>query len=467
MTNLVSNSTKNKSKTKSAYQCTECGTVLSQWVGQCPDCGAWNCIEEYVVTSTVKPAKAMLGQGYSGKTGQTMQLNEVETTVMSRLPTGLLELDRVLGGGLVAGSVVLLGGEPGIGKSTLLLQTLSQLSQSETVFYLTGEESLEQVAMRAKRLSLQHTDLQIGLETNIEVIINLAQKSKAKIICIDSIQTLCSPHLQAAPGTVSQVKECTHQLVSFAKTHDAAVFIVGHVTKEGALAGPRVLEHMVDTVLYFEGSSDNRFRMVRAQKNRFGAVGELGIFAMTDTGLKPVNNPSSMWLSKPTEPVPGSLVSAVWEGTRPLLIEVQALVDDSGHNGSRRVAVGIEAARLTLILAVLSRHGGLSLGQQDVFVNIVGGIKITETGADLSLLLSIVSSFKNSPLDTSVLAFGEVGLTGEIRPVQGGQERIKAAIKHGFKTILVPYGNRPKVLELSGVTVRPFKTVQEVLDFLS
>lgn len=379
-----------------------------------------------------------------------------------RLGTGLSELDRVLGGGLVAGSVTLIGGDPGIGKSTVLLQTLAYLSQSKSTLYVTGEESLQQVKLRAHRLDLPAEGLRLLAETHVERILAIASTEKPQIMVIDSIQTLYTEILQAAPGSVSQVRESAAQLVRFAKQTGTALFLVGHVTKEGAIAGPRVLEHMVDTVLYFEGQSDSRFRVIRAVKNRFGAVNELGIFAMTDRGLKEVQNPSAIFLSRSAKPTAGSIVMVTWEGSRPMLVEVQALVDESHLANPRRVTLGLDHNRLALALAVLHRHGGIITYNQDVFVNVVGGVRVNETAADLAVLLAVLSSLKDRPLPNDLVVFGEVGLAGEIRPVQSGQERLKEAAKHGFKKAIVPQGNAPKGT-MEGMEVLPVSRLSEAL----
>ena len=372
------------------------------------------------------------------------RMTEVDLQDELRLSSGLKELDRVLGGGVVMGSVVLIGGDPGIGKSTLLLQALSHLSQKNKVLYVTGEESLQQVTLRARRLGFGEEPLLLLADTQIERILNLAHKEKPQVLVIDSIQTVHTELLQSAPGSVSQVRESAAQLTSFAKKTNTALFLVGHVTKEGTLAGPRVLEHMVDTVLYFEGEADNRYRMVRAFKNRFGAVNELGIFAMTDKGLREVNNPSAIFLSRYPQPVSGSVIMATKEGTRPLLVEVQALVDQSHMANPRRVGVGLDTQRLAMLLAILHRHGGIVTHDQDVFVNVVGGVQVTETAADLPVILAVMSSLRNRPLPQDLIVFGELGLAGEIRPIQGGQERLREAVKHGFKRAIVPFANAPK-----------------------
>lgn len=441
-------------KPKTQFACSECGSVFPKWSGQCADCGAWNSLLE----STSEPAVLTRGgrAGYTGQAQAVTTLSAVSLVADPRIPTGLDELDRVLGGGLVEGSVVLIGGDPGIGKSTILLQTMVHLGQHCAALYVTGEESLQQVAMRAKRLELPADHLRLMAETSIENILATARKETPRVMVVDSIQTVYSETLTAAPGGVSQVRECAAALVRYAKQTGTALFLVGHVTKEGALAGPRVLEHMVDSVLYFEGEQDSRFRVIRAVKNRFGAVNELGVFAMTDRGLREVSNPSAIFLSREDGAIPGSIVMVTREGSRPLLVEMQALVDDSQMGNPRRVAVGIDPNRLAMLLAVLHRHGGVATLGMDVFVNVVGGVKVLETGSDLAVLMAVMSSLRNLPLDTRLIAFGEVGLSGEIRPVPNGQERLREAAKHGFTRAIVPRANLPKGtidgLELVGVT---------------
>ncbi len=428
-------------KTKSIYVCNSCGASASKWLGQCGDCGAWNSYSEQVDAPTAKSGRF---GGFAGALSEVVELSAVQTVGVARWPTGAAELDRVLGGGLVPGSVVLLGGDPGVGKSTLLLQTCCNLATRHHALYVTGEESLEQVSLRSQRLGLQQAPLKLLAETQVERIIATAQQQKPHIMVVDSVQTLYTELLQSAPGGVSQVRESAAQLTRFAKQSGTALFLVGHVTKDGALAGPRVLEHMVDAVLYFEGESDGRYRLVRAVKNRFGAVNELGVFAMTEGGLKEVKNPSAIFLSRASDPVPGSLVTATWEGTRPILVEVQALVDEARGGNPRRVAVGLDGNRLSMLLAVLHRHGGVITYDQDVFLNVVGGVRVLETSADLAQLLAVVSSLRNRILPHDCIAFGEVGLAGELRPVPNGQDRLREAAKHGFKRAIVPKGNAPR-----------------------
>lgn len=446
-------------KTKTRFICNQCAAVFSQWTGQCTHCGVWNAISEESVTPTSKHSR--IGN-YANQRSAVTLVEDVVLNDEIRMDCSLSELNRVLGGGLVDGSVVLIGGDPGIGKSTLLLQTLANLSLEQKVLYVTGEESLQQVAMRAKRLQLPTANLRLLAETQVEAIINHAEKDQPRIMVIDSVQTIFTDTISSAPGGVSQVRESAAQLVRFAKMTQTAVFLVGHVTKEGALAGPRVLEHMVDCVLYFEGQSDSRFRVIRAIKNRFGAVNELGVFAMTDKGLKEVANPSAIFLSRQPEPTPGSAVMVTWEGSRPMLVEVQALVDEAHGQQAKRVTAGLEHNRLAILLAVLHRHGGIATFDQDVFINVVGGVKVTETGSDLALLAAVVSSLRNRVFASDTIIFGEVGLAGEIRPVQSGQERLKEAAKHGFKRAIVPYANAPK--QAVGIEIEAVKHIQDMLE---
>lgn len=434
-------------KNKRIYGCTECGATFSKWAGQCGECQAWNTLVETVVdiTPTGGTGSASGRSGHwAGQAAQVRTLAEVSTEEVPRQPSGSSELDRVLGGGLVTGSVVLIGGDPGIGKSTILLQTLCQLAESMPALYVTGEESQQQVAMRARRLGLPEERLRVMTETCIESIIATARVEKPRVMVVDSIQTIFTEQLQSAPGGVAQVRESAALLVRYAKQSGTAIFLVGHVTKEGSLAGPRVLEHMVDTVLYFEGEADGRLRMLRAVKNRFGAVNELGVFAMTDKGLKEVSNPSAIFLSRYETPIPGSVVMSTWEGSRPMLVEVQALVDTSHLGNPRRVTLGLDQNRLAMLLAVLHRHGGVATYDQDVFVNVVGGVKVLETAVDLALLAAVMSSLRDRPLPMDLMVFGELGLSGEIRPVPSGQERLKEAAKHGFTRAIVPRANAPK-----------------------
>lgn len=426
------------SKTKTAYVCQQCSATFPKWGGQCGECGQWNSLVEEVITVSSRLTH------YAGAQTTAHYFAQVPCTQENRFSTGFKEFDRVLGGGLVEGSVVLLGGDPGIGKSTILLQTVCELGKQQKALYITGEESLQQLTSRANRLGIKADYLGLLAETQVEKILQVMIEFKPKVVIIDSIQTLFSQEIHSAPGSVSQVRESAAQLVRFAKQTQTALFLVGHVTKEGQLAGPRVLEHMVDTVLYFEGESDSRYRLIRAIKNRFGAVNELGVFGMTEAGLREVTNPSAIFLANHLPSTPGSAILVTWEGTRPLLVEVQALVDTSYLANPRRVAIGFDQNRLALLLAVLHRHAGIATYQKDVFVNIVGGLKITETAADLAILLAIFSSLRNQPLPEKLVVFGEIGLAGEIRPVQSGSERVKEAAKHGFTQAIIPKGNAPK-----------------------
>ncbi len=438
-------------KAKSIYSCTECGAVSPKWQGQCPGCALWNTLVETVAEASAATSR----YAGSGAASRPQQLSEIRPREEPRLPSGLEEFDRVLGGGLVAGGVVLIGGDPGIGKSTLLLQALAKMAAAkQVVLYVSGEESAEQVALRARRLQVPTEGLALLAEISLErVLATLAgQKPAVAVAVIDSIQTMYSEALQSAPGSVAQVRECAAQLTRYAKQTGTAIILVGHVTKEGALAGPRVLEHIVDTVLYFEGDAHSSFRLVRAVKNRFGAVNELGVFAMTERGLRGVSNPSALFLSQHPQPVSGSCVMVTQEGTRPLLVEIQALVDTSHSPSPRRLTVGLEQNRLAMLLAVLHRHAGLVCFDQDVFVNAVGGVRIAEPAADLAVLAAIVSSLQNKPLHSKLIAFGEVGLAGEIRPAPRGQERLKEAAKLGFTHALIPKANAPKQA-IAGLTV--------------
>ncbi|NNF52599.1 MAG: DNA repair protein RadA [Gammaproteobacteria bacterium] len=445
-------------KAKTVYGCEACGAQAPKWQGQCPDCGAWNTLVEQaaVVGPSGGQAIAILSQGIQ-------RLGEAAASDEMRASTGIGELDRVLGGGLVPGSVTLLGGDPGIGKSTLLLQASAAMNSTFDVLYVTGEESLRQVGMRASRLGLEADNLSLLPETCVERLVAMAGKAKPGAVIVDSIQTIYSEALQSAPGSVAQLRETAAQLVRFAKSTGCAVILVGHVTKEGVIAGPRVLEHMVDTVLYFESDAGSRYRVIRAVKNRFGAANELGVFAMTEGGLKEVRNPSAIFLSRHERPVAGSIVMVTREGSRPLLVEVQALVDDSLGQAPRRVTVGLEQNRLALLLAVLHRHGGVSLAGQDVFVNVVGGIRVAETAADLPAMIAAVSSFRDQVLNPKLVMFGEVGLAGEIRPVPFGEERLAQAAKHGFKRAVVPTANVPRK-PLDGLKVTGVARVEDALE---
>jgi DNA repair protein RadA/Sms len=424
---------------KTVHTCTECGGAAPKWQGQCPQCGAWNTLVE----SVAAPA-AMRFESVAGARSVITSLGSVKPQQNERIPTGLEEFDRVLGGGLVAGGVVLLGGDPGIGKSTLLLQAAAALGATRRTLYVTGEESVEQIALRAQRLGLVNAPVELLAEVQLEAIVAAITATRPEIVIVDSIQTVYTEALQSAPGSVAQVRECAAQLTRLAKQRGVVVIFVGHVTKEGAIAGPRVLEHIVDAVLYFEGDPHSSFRLVRAVKNRFGAANELGVFGMTERGLKGVSNPSALFLSQHRDAVAGSAIVATLEGSRPLLVEIQALVDPVQGGMPRRLAVGLDPQRLALLLAVLHRHGGVDTGGYDVFVNAVGGVRILEPAADLAALLAIDSSLKNRPLPSKSIVFGEVGLAGEIRPVQRGQERIREASKLGFTTVLIPAANKPR-----------------------
>ena len=445
-------------KAKSIYSCTECGGQALKWQGQCPHCQGWNTLVETVAEAA--PAANRFGQ--IAEAGRLQRLSEVEAREEHRIPTGIEEFDRVLGGGLVPGGVVLLGGDPGIGKSTLLLQALAAIGRTHKVLYVTGEESSEQVALHARRLGVDARGVHVLPEINLEKIQAALAAEKPEIAVLDSIQTLYSGQLQSAPGSVAQVRECAAQLTRVAKSTGIAIVLIGHVTKEGALAGPRVLEHMVDTVLYFEGDTHSSFRLIRAFKNRYGAVNELGVFAMTEKGLKGVSNPSALFLSQHGSEVAGSCVMVTQEGTRPMLVEVQALVDEAHAPNPRRLSVGLEQNRLALLLAVLHRHAGIACFDQDVFVNAVGGVRITEPAADLAVLMAVVSSLKNQPLPAGIVVFGEVGLAGEVRPVQRGQERLREAAKLGFTQALIPHANRPRQ-PIAGMTVLAVRRIEEAV----
>jgi DNA repair protein RadA/Sms len=448
-------------KPKSAYVCNACGARYPKWAGQCQECGAWNSLQE-VAEPRRRPAER--GVGYAGlvDANRIETLAEVSPEERRRVQSGIGELDRVLGGGLVAGSVVLIGGDPGIGKSTLLLQASAALAAEQPVLYVSGEESPQQIGLRARRLGLSGGGIRLLAETCVEQILAHAEQERPRVMVVDSIQTLYTETLQSAPGSVSQVRESAAQLVRFAKQRDTVVFLVGHVTKDGALAGPRVLEHMVDTVLYFEGEHGGPFRIVRSIKNRFGAVNELGVFAMGDQGLREVKNPSAIFLSRHDQPVSGSLVMVTREGTRPLLVEVQALVDESPLANPRRVALGLDQNRLSMLLAVLHRHGGIGMFNQDVFVNVVGGVRIAETAADLPVLLAVLSSYRDRPLPLDLAAFGEIGLSGEVRPVPNGPDRLREAVKHGIRRAIVPKGNAPKE-GVEGLEITVVRTLGEAL----
>ena len=446
---------------KTVYTCRDCGGTSAKWLGKCPHCNAWNTLDESVLEPAGAPGRNSRFQALA-KSLPVATLSEIQTTTTLRVSTGQEELDRVLGGGIVAGGVVLIGGDPGIGKSTLLLQALDSMSGRMRVLYVTGEESGAQVALRARRLGLPGTQVRVLAEIQLERIAAALDAEQPAFCVIDSIQTVYSDQLTSAPGSVAQVRECAAQLTRLAKTTGCAMVLVGHVTKEGALAGPRVLEHIVDTVLYFEGDTHSSFRLVRAIKNRFGAVNEIGVFAMTERGLKGVSNPSAIFLSTHGAPVPGSCVMVTLEGTRPLLVELQALVD-SGGPSPRRLSVGLDRDRLAMLLAVLHRHAGVACMDQDVFVNAVGGVRIGEPAADLAVLLAIQSSLRGRPLPRGFIAFGEVGLAGEVRPAPRGQERLKEAAKLGFSIALVPKANAPKK-PIEGLTVHAVERIEQAIE---
>ena len=448
-------------KSKTAYQCRECGGNSSKWQGQCPHCFVWNSLEETIIESKMPSRFAALS-----KTNELTKLDDVKALSIPKRKTNISEFDRVLGGGFVPGGVILIGGDPGIGKSTILIQALSKITQDPkdncNVIYVSGEESKEQIAMRAKRLELEVSDISILSEINLEKIVNVVQKTKPNVVVIDSIQTIYSEEMTSAPGSVTQVRECSAQLTRIAKQFDITMLLVGHVTKEGALAGPRVLEHIVDTVLYFEGDPSSSFRMIRAFKNRFGAVNELGVFAMTEKGLKEVTNPSALFLSHHHKEVN---ITCIQEGSRPMLIEIQALVDNAHGHSPKRLSVGLDQNRLAMLLASLNRHAGIACFDQDVFVNAVGGVKITEPGVDLAILCAIVSSLTNQPLDQKTVIFGEIGLAGEVRPVQRGQERLKEAAKLGFTKAIIPKANQAKQ-KIDSIEIFPVDNLSQAIKLL-
>src|SRR3989338_7250982 len=452
-------------KTKTIFTCAHCDAQYNKWQGQCLECGKWNTVSEEIALANPKASTNPRAAGFAGVLSEITAISDVKIETQSRIKSGLDEFDLILGGGLVSDSAVLIGGDPGVGKSTILLQILANMSKTHRPLYVTGEESLQQLAMRAKRLQLPLDNLSLLAETNVEKIMVACENFQPKIVVIDSIQTIYTDFITSAPGGVSQVRESAAKLVMIAKQKGIALFIVGHVTKDGTIAGPRVLEHMVDAVLYFEGQNDSRYRVIRAVKNRFGAVNEVGIFAMTENGLKQVSNPSAIFLSTHQEATPGSVVTVTWEGSRPLLVEVQALVDESHLANPRRVTVGLDHNRLSMLLAVLHRHAGIATYDQDVFANVVGGLRVMETAADLAVVLSVIASLKNKCLPPELIVFGEVGLSGEIRPVSNGQERIKEAVKHGFKKAIIPKGNAPKS-SINGMEIIAVDHLQQVLAHL-
>src|SRR3954463_5113099 len=450
-------------KDKTIYSCTDCGGNTPKWQGKCPNCGAWNTLIETVAESPVAGRHRFASLA---KSSAVAVLSEIEASEIERQPTGIGELDRVLGGGIVEGGVVLIGGDPGIGKSTLLLQALDGLQRAQVpALYVTGEESGAQVALRSRRLGLDNSQVSVLAEIQLEKILATITATQPAVAVIDSIQTVYSDQLTSAPGSVAQVRECAAHLTRIAKSLGTSIVLVGHVTKEGALAGPRVLEHMVDTVLYFEGDTHSSFRLVRAIKNRFGAVNEIGVFAMTERGLKGVSNPSAIFLSTHAEPVPGTCVLVTLEGTRPLLVEIQALVD-SGGPSPRRLSVGLDRDRLAMLLAVLHRHAGVDCMDQDVFVNAVGVVRTSNPAADLAVMLAITSSLRGKPLPKGFIAFGEVGLTGEVRPAPRGQERLKEAAKLGFSVAVVPRANAPKKgsRDIEGLTIHAVDRIEEAME---
>ncbi|MBR7783372.1 DNA repair protein RadA [Undibacterium luofuense] len=448
-------------KAKTQYTCTECGGISAKWAGKCPACGQWNTMVETLMESANNRFAASRPQSLA-QTAPVMNLTDIDAEDVPRFSTSMEEFDRVLGGGLVPGGVVLIGGDPGIGKSTLLLQALSHLARIRKVLYVSGEESGAQIALRAKRLAVDANGVQLQAEIQLEKILQTLAEHQPQVVVIDSIQTLYSEALTSAPGSVAQVRECAAQLTRMAKTNNITMILVGHVTKEGALAGPRVLEHIVDTVLYFEGDTHSSFRLVRAIKNRFGAVNELGVFAMTERGLRGVSNPSALFLSQHETQVPGSCVMVTQEGTRPLLVEIQALVDAAFSPNAKRLSVGLEQNRLAMLLAVLHRHAGVAAADQDVFINAVGGVKITEPAADLAVLLAIHSSMRNKALPRRLVVFGEVGLAGEIRPAPRGQERLREAAKLGFTVAMIPKANVPKQ-PVEGLTIVGVDRIEEAM----
>lgn len=452
-------------KSKVAYVCTECGAEYLRWQGQCGECQAWSTISEFRVGAGSGSKRSNQSrQGYAGALQSKVQtLDSIDLQELPRFSAGFKEFDRVLGGGVVPGSAILIGGEPGAGKSTLLLQVMCHLAESMNALYVTGEESLQQIAMRAHRLKLPTNKLRMLAETNVETICLRAEDEKPGIMVIDSIQVMHMADVPSAPGSVSQVRESAAYITRFAKQYNVAIIMVGHVTKDGSLAGPKVLEHCIDCSVMVEGTTDSRFRTLRGNKNRFGAVNELGVFAMTGSGLKEVKNPSAIFLNRAEQHSPGSIVMVIWEGTRPLLVEIQALVDYSQLNNPRRVSVGLEQNRLSMLLAVMHRHGGLQMNDQDVFVNVVGGVKVSETSADLALLLALVSSYRDQSLPRDLVVFGEVGLSGEIRPVPSGQERLFEAAKHGFTRAIVPKANVPKQ-QIENMTVIGVEKLSDALE---
>jgi DNA repair protein RadA/Sms len=452
-----------KRKSKSAFVCSDCGAEHTQWQGQCASCSEWNTLSRVTIGPIKEAGAASLG--YAGSKSEVRWLSEVESEAAERLVTGFSELDRVLGGGLVPGSVVLMGGDPGAGKSTLLLQVASYLAQRQEVLYVSGEESLHQLALRAERLNLAVDNLRVAAETRAEAVADLIAEHAPKVVVLDSIQVMQLESVESMPGSVTQVRETAGFFTRLAKQSNIVMILVGHVTKEGNLAGPKVLEHMIDCFMMLDSPAGSRYRTLRGQKNRFGAVNELGVFAMTEQGMKEVANPSAIFLQRGELDSPGSVATVTWEGTRPLLVEIQALVDEVQAGYPKRVAVGLDQQRLAMHLAVLHRHCGIALADQDVFVNVVGGVRIGETGADLATLLAVLSSYRSRVLPKDLIVFGELGLTGEVRPVANGQQRLTEARKHGFSKAVVPYANRPKEV-ISGMVVHGVKSLASALDVL-
>ena len=448
-------------KPKVKFLCQSCGSLVSKWQGQCPECFEWNTLVE-ALNSEVTLAKS---SGYAGQLVETTKLSHIILEDTARISTGLPEVDRVLGGGIVPGEVILIGGDPGIGKSSILAQIMTYLSQNYRALYVTGEESLQQVAIRSRRMGLHEEDLLLASQTDVEGICHLARKEKPSVMVIDSIQTMQLTDIPSAAGSVTQVRESAAALTKYAKQNNCAIFLVGHVTKSGEVAGPRVLEHIVDCVVFIEGQNDGRYRIMRAMKNRFGAVNEIGIFVMTDKGMREVKNPSALFLSRQEDGVTGSVVSSVWEGSRPLLIEVQALADENAFGNPRRVSIGVDNNRLVMLLAAMHRHAKVFSADKDIFINVSGGVKVTETSVDLALVIAVISSMRDIIIDSDWLIFGEVGLSGEVRPVAYGQERIIEAEKHGFKTAIIPYANQPKHYQ-GKMKIHPVKNLNEVLPLI-
>ena len=455
-----------KSKVKTAYVCQECGAEHAKWQGQCHTCGAWNSLSQVNISPIAGATGTHNALGFAGATAEIKKLAEVEALQTPRIGSGFAELDRVLGGGFVPGSVVLIGGDPGAGKSTLLLQACTKLAAKQGVLYVTGEESLQQLALRAQRLKLPMDGLSVAAETRAEVIAGHIAEQRPQVVVLDSVQVLQMDGIDSTPGSVTQVRETAAFFTRLAKQQDVVIILVGHITKEGGLAGPKVLEHMIDCFMMLDSPAGSRYRTLRGHKNRFGAVNELGVFAMTDLGMKEVANPSAIFLQRGEVDSPGSIATVTWEGTRPLLVELQALVDDVAGGHPKRVAVGLDQQRLAMHLAVLHRHCGITLGDQDVFANAVGGVRINETGADLAVLLAVLGSFRDRVLPRELIVFGELGLTGELRPVANGQERLREASKHGFKHAIVPFANRPKE-RIGNMTIHGVKTLAAALEVVS